>query len=108
MSTPPATFDEFWTYYLNEHRDPTCRRLHVVGTSTAVLCILSAPLFPPLLLLAPVVGYGLAWVGHLRFEGNKPASWNSPRDFAWSFACDLRMVALTLTGRLGPHLRSEG
>jgi hypothetical protein len=29
-------FRDFYPYYLSEHRDPTCRRLHVVGTFLVV------------------------------------------------------------------------
>ena len=36
------SFAEFYPYYLQEHGNPTCRRLHFVGTrSTASLAILS-------------------------------------------------------------------
>lgn len=31
-----------------------------------------------LLLAVPVVGYGFAWVGHFRFEHNKPATFQHP------------------------------
>ena len=56
------------------------------------------PLVPPALAAAPVVGYGLAWIGHFAFEKNRPASWHSAKHFAWSFRGDLRMWRLTVTG----------
>jgi len=31
-----STFAEFYPYYLTEHSDPFCRRLHFVGTYFAI------------------------------------------------------------------------
>jgi len=89
--TEPQSFEEFWPYYVAQHRDPTCRALHFVGTSLAMGLLAMAPVLPPALLAAPVVGYGCAWIGHFAFERNKPASWHSARHFVWSFRGDLRM-----------------
>ena len=33
-----ASFAEFYPYYLSEHQDRTCRRLHFVGSWLALLC----------------------------------------------------------------------
>ncbi|WP_142811284.1 DUF962 domain-containing protein [Tepidiphilus olei] len=73
-------FREFYAFYLDEHRDPTCRRLHFVG-SLLVLVVIAYVLLTGhflALLLAPVVGYGFAWVGHFFFEKNKPATFTYP------------------------------
>jgi hypothetical protein len=94
----PATFEEFWPYYVSQHRNATNRRLHFVGTTLAFGCVAVSPLVPPALLAAPVVGYGLAWIGHFAFEKNKPASWHSAKHFLWSFRGDMRMWRLTVTG----------
>ena len=94
----PSTFEEFWPYYVSQHRDAANRRLHFVGTTLAMGCVAIAPLVPPALAAAPVVGYGLAWIGHFAFEKNRPASWHSAKHFAWSFRGDLRMWRLTVTG----------
>ena len=96
----PSTFEEFWPYYVSQHRDPISRRLHFVGTTLAGACLLAAPVMPPALLLAPVIGYGLAWIGHLAFERNTPASWHSPRHFVWSLRGDLRMWRYIATGMM--------
>ena len=49
-------FEEFYPFYLGEHADRTSRRLHVIGTSAAVLQMLTAALLrEPLLLLSALV-----------------------------------------------------
>lgn len=73
-------FKDFYPFYLAEHSNQTCRRLHFIG-STLVLMLLSASIMtlnPMLLLLVPVAGYGFAWVGHFFFEKNKPATFQYP------------------------------
>lgn len=96
-------FEEFWPYYLGEHRQPACRALHYFGTSSGIAwaaLTLAAGLhawFP----LAFVFGYGPAWIGHFFIEKNKPASWEHP---FWSFRGDFRMLRLAALGRLGNEL----
>jgi len=94
----PTSFEEFWPYYVSQHRNSTCRRLHFVGTTLAMGCVLAAPVVPPALLAAPVVGYGLAWIGHFAFEKNKPATWGGARAAWWSLQGDLRMWRYMLRG----------
>lgn len=96
----PTSFEEFWPYYVSQHADRTCRRLHFVGTSLAMACVAVAPLAPAALLAAPVFGYGMAWVGHFAFEKNKPASWGSLQHAAWSLRGDLRMWGKMVTGAM--------
>ncbi len=96
----PQTFEEFWPYYVSQHRDPMCRRLHFVGTSLAMGCLAVAPFMPSAALAAPVVGYGLAWIGHFAFEKNKPATWGGLQFAAWSLRGDLRMWKKMLTGTM--------
>ena len=99
MSKRFASFAEFDPFYLSEHSDPTCRRLHFVG-SLAVLLTLAAALVTrrwALLLLVPVIGYGFAWVGHFVFERNRPATFTYP---LYSFLGDWVMFRDILTGRV--------
>src|SRR3569832_171898 len=74
------SFREFYPYYLGEHRDRMCRRLHFAG-STLVILILAVAIVSRdarWLWLAPVAGYGFAWIGHFRFEMNRPATFRHP------------------------------
>jgi len=73
-------FKEFYPFYLSQHRDKTCRRLHVVG-STIIIALIVYVLISQqylLLLLIPLIGYGFAWVGHFVFEKNVPATFTYP------------------------------
>jgi hypothetical protein len=74
------SFAEFYPYYLSEHGNSTCRRLHFVGT-TLVIGILAYAIGRGslgLLLALPVAGYSFAWIGHFFFEKNRPATFQHP------------------------------
>lgn len=93
------TFREFYPYYLSEHQNPVCRRLHVFGSGLIVLIVL-AVLFGASawwLLATPVVGYGFAWIGHFFFEHNRPATFTYP---LWSLMGDWVMFKDVITGRI--------
>lgn len=102
ISTELKTFEEFWPHYLGEHRHPVNRALHFVGTSLVyVIAGVGIARSPWFLLLAPVVGYGFAWVGHFLVERNRPATFTYP---LWSLRGDFRMHARMMTGRLAADL----
>ena len=92
-------FQEFYPFYLGEHADRTSRRLHVIGTSLAVLQWLMAvgAARPWLLLTGFVTGYAFAWVGHFFFEKNRPATFKYP---LYSLRGDFAMARDVLTGRI--------
>jgi hypothetical protein len=96
------SFQEFWPYYVSQHRLPSTRALHVGGTFL-VLGTLAAAFFvdPRLGWAAPLAGYGPAWIGHFFFEKNRPATFTYP---LWSLIGDFKMFGLTLAGRMGPEL----
>ena len=102
-----STFEEFWPFYLREHARPATRAVHIGGTWAAAAVLLLGLLVGPwwLVLLAPVVGYGCAWVAHVTIERNRPATFTYP---TWSLLGDLRMAWLAATGRLGAELRRNG
>jgi hypothetical protein len=94
-----TSFAEFYPFYLSEHSNRTCRRLHFVGSSLALL-IAAFGLWrgqPIYLLYALLCGYGFAWVGHFGFEKNKPASFKQP---LYSFMGDWRMWFQILMGKI--------
>lgn len=100
-------YGEFWPIYLREHAKPATRHAHIAGTGAGLACLALAlatgrKRFVPLGL---VVAYGSAWAAHGLVEKNKPATFQQP---LWSFASDLRMFALAVTGRLGGELRRAG
>ncbi|WLH11337.1 DUF962 domain-containing protein [Pseudomonas hefeiensis] len=74
------TFAEFYPYYLNEHNNSTCRRLHFIGTSLVILIFALALIIGNgwWLIALPFAGYGFAWVGHFFFEKNRPATFQHP------------------------------
>ena len=75
-----ASFREFYPFYLSEHSHRICRRLHFVGSLLVIFVVLVALATADArwLWLAPVVGYGFAWVGHFFFEKNRPATFQHP------------------------------
>jgi hypothetical protein len=94
-----ASFREFYPFYLSEHADRTCRRLHFIGTSLGLACLLTAliELNPWWVLAGLLIGYAFAWVGHFVFENNRPATFTYP---LWSFVGDWVMWSEILRGRI--------
>lgn len=93
------SFAEFYPYYLQEHSNVTCRRLHFLGSLLVLVTgfwALISGRFVWLLLL-PVIGYGFAWVGHFVFEKNRPATFRYP---LYSLMGDWVMFRDMLTGRI--------
>lgn len=99
MPTQFNSFAEFYPYYLAEHSNRTCRRLHLTGALLVVALLVYTIVTGQwmLLWLLPVVGYGFAWVGHFFFEKNKPATFSHP---LYSFIGDWVMAWQMLTGKI--------
>jgi len=93
------SFREFYPFYLSEHRNRTCRRLHFVGSALVLVVIATAIVTRDAmwLLAAPVAGYGFAWVGHFAFEKNRPATFQHP---VYSLMGDWAMFRDMLSGRI--------
>jgi hypothetical protein len=93
------TFAEFYPFYLSQHQNRVCRRLHFTGTTLGLAAVFVAFLtFNFWWLLAGLAaGYGLAWVGHFFFEKNRPATFTHP---LFSFCGDWVMWKDMLTGRI--------
>jgi hypothetical protein len=94
-----ARFADFYPYYLSEHSNRTCRRLHFVGTCLVLASVATAVASrnPAWLLAAPLAGYGFAWVGHFVFERNRPATFSHPW---YSLAGDFVLFRDMLTQRI--------
>ncbi len=100
MTERYRTYEEFWPFYVSQHRHPTCRALHFTGTSLVLVALALAVVQSPLwVLAAPLAGYGFAWLGHFAFEKNRPATFTYP---LWSLRGDFRMYRLMLLGRMKP------
>ena len=93
------TFSDFYPFYLKEHSNVMCRKLHFLGTC-GVIALLLLFFFTGnlmLLILLPLVGYAFAWVGHFVFEKNRPATFKNP---LYSLMGDFRMFWDILAGRV--------
>ncbi len=93
------SFAAFYPYYLGEHKNRTCRRLHFVGSTLSLLCLLALVLTgnPWWLLATLVAGYGFAWIGHFAFEKNRPATFRHP---LYSLMGDWVMYAQIWSGKI--------
>ncbi len=99
MSKPIKSFEEFYPFYLKEHRNPINRLLHVIGT-TIVLSIIITAIWhrnPYWLVFIPISGYGFAWIGHFFFEKNVPATFKYP---LWSLQSDFKMYFDILSNKI--------
>jgi hypothetical protein len=99
MTTRFASFAEFYPFYLGEHANRICRRLHFAGTSLVLVCVIAALATSNAwwLLGCPLAGYGFAWLGHFAFEHNRPATFSHP---LYSLMGDWVMYKDMLTGRI--------
>ena len=92
-------FADFYPYYLSEHSNRTCRRIHFVGSSLGLVCLAMVIATGNLwwVLAGFAIGYACAWVGHFFFEHNRPATFKYP---FFSFAGDWVMWKDILTGKI--------
>jgi len=98
MSERIKTYDEFYKFYLTEHKNKTSRTLHFIGTFL-VFILIGVAIYKNWSwkwFLVPVVGYGFAWIGHAFFEKNKPATFKYP---LWSLISDFKLFFEILLGK---------
>ncbi len=90
------SFEEFWPYYLSQHRGPRTRLMHFIGSGTALIAMLLGVLTLNgwYFVVAVVLGYGFSWYGHVFFEKNRPATWRFP---LFSLEADLLLFWVMLT-----------
>ena len=94
-----ASFRDFYPFYLAEHANRTCRRLHFIGTTLVIVCLAALAVTRNAwwIVAALVCGYGFAWIGHIFFEHNKPATFRHP---LYSLMGDWMMYLDILRGRI--------
>jgi hypothetical protein len=100
MSTARYTrFADFYPFYLAEHSNNICRRLHFIGSTLVLACLFKLVTTGALawLLYSLLRGYGFAWVGHFFFEKNRPATFKYP---LYSLMGDWVMYADIWRGRI--------
>ncbi len=93
------SYDDFYIFYLKEHKNPINRLLHVIGTTIVLALVLTTLLHqnPYWLIFVPLTGYGFAWIGHFFFEKNQPATFKYPW---WSLKSDFKMYFDILNGKV--------
>ena len=99
MKREYRSFAEFYPFYLSEHSNAVCRRLHFTGSLLVVFAVLYV-IFTRrwlVLLAVPLIGYGFAWVGHFFFEKNRPATFTYP---LYSLMGDWQMFRDIVTGKV--------
>ncbi len=96
-------FEKFWPRYLEAHRDPRTRMMHVAGTLAATALVVSAvALRKPWLAAAGLAaGYGPAWLSHALIERNRPETFRAPFS---SLAADYAMAYHVLRGTIDQQL----
>ena len=100
-----SSFEEFWPFYLSEHRSRRSRLLHYLGTCFSLIAFILIVAIQqwswlPIIL---IIGYGPAWIGHFVIEKNRPATFKHP---LWSLRGDYKMLAYAITGRLQRELQA--
>ncbi len=92
-------FAEFFPFYLGEHANRYCRRLHFIGSTLVLACLLGWIVSGNawFLLGMPLSGYGFAWLGHYVYEKNRPATFKYP---FYSFVGDWVMYWRMLNGKI--------
>ena len=103
MNDQFSSLDEFWPFYVSQHLNRVNRRLHFAGTTLALgVATLGAALRSPwIFAAAPVMAYGLAWVGHFFYERNRPATFVYP---LLSLRADFRMYRMTWMGTMDTEI----
>lgn len=100
MEKEYESFEDFYPYYLAEHRKKGTRISHFIGTSLFFILLITAvaTLNPWFLLYGVFTAYFFAWIGHFFIEKNKPATFQYP----WmSLKGDFKLYFEILSGKEG-------
>lgn len=101
-----TTFEQFWPRYLQAHRDPRTRLIHVAGTiaGTALVVAAAAARKPWLAAAGLAAGYGPAWLSHALIERNRPETFRAP---VASLRADFVMAWHVLRGTIDQQLSTQ-
>jgi hypothetical protein len=69
-----GSFEEFWPYYLGEHRDERSRRLHFLGTTGFLTSVATSAVLSPIAFPAAMAGFGALFAHALRRGESKGPS----------------------------------
>ena len=97
---------DFYKFYLSQHQDTICRRLHFFGTVMAIFSLIGIVVKQrfDLWFVPFIFGYFPAWVGHFFFEKNRPATFQYP---LWSLRGDFRLFWEICTKKRGLHAAQD-
>ena len=99
------SLEQFYRFYLGEHRNGVCRALHFIGTTMGLSLVIYGLVTQQwwIAAIAVVPGYACAWIGHFGFEKNRPATFKHPlRSFIcdWIMWKDILAMKIPLFGEL--------
>ena len=94
-----TSFEKFYPYYLSEHKTRMNKILHLIGSVTALIFLITTIYFKSYkyIPISFLLGYIFAWIGHFVFEKNKPATFKHP---IYSFIGDWIMLKDILTRKI--------
>jgi len=92
------SFEEFYPYYIDEHKNKYTKLLHFIGTWCFIFFIIAFLVTgePKHIFFGFLSGYAWAWTGHFFIEKNKPATFYFP---IYSLFGDWKMFAEILQGK---------
>ena len=99
MNERITNYAAYWSYYIDQHRNPANRTLHYLGSITGAI-LLAAAMALQIWWMIPVAlasAFGLGMLGHALFETPPAENHHYP---LWALASDFRMLDLFLGGRI--------
>lgn len=100
-------FEDFWPFYVSQHRRPGTRVMHFIGTTLGLAFLVRAVTTgnAMLVLSGLAAAYGFAFAGHYFIEKNRPATFTYP---LWSLVGDFKMYGLMLRGKMTAEVERLG